>query len=265
MNISFCIPLAPNYETATLQKLVNSIQYQAYTEEDKYEIILCGEYRDDIKTRKDVIKHIPFDESVKHKWITKKKNDIVDAAQYPNICILHDYYELGPSWFNSIHRCEDWDVLCNPILTFEGERHSDWLVNQKYMDKLLARYPKLEEELLNAAPGENNGARRVCGLPYKERGLTHIQYVSGGYIFAKKQVFTDVPFDESIAWGEAAEDIIWSESVIDKKFKIRFNPYSNLRLQKPGKWRLYRMTDNAVARLKEMFPSELSETSDIGP
>lgn len=262
MNFSFGIPLSPNYEADTLQTIVNSIQYQNFDEEnDKFEIILCGDFRDDLRIKPGVsIVHLPFDETIKPKWITKKKNVIAAASQYANVCILHDYYRLGSNWYDSLNRCQqehdDWDVLCSPIYTYEQERHSDWLVNQKYMDQLLEKYPELEADLIDAAPTEENGARWVCGLPYSENELSHIQYVSGGYIFAKKRVFDEVPFDESIAWGEAPEDIIWSEQVIEQGFKIRLNRYGSLWLQKPNKWRLYTMTPECVEKLKEMFPGE---------
>lgn len=259
MNFSFGIPIAPNYEINVLQTLVNSIQYQPFADGDEYEIILCGDYRGDLKlVRDDVLVHIPFDESIKPKWITKKKNEIAKASKYQNICILHDYYKLGPAWYDGLLRCQrehkDWDVLCSPIYTYEQERHSDWVVNQKYMDLLLKKYPYLEAELLAAAPTENNGARWVCGLPYSEVELSHIQYVSGGYIFAKTNVFETVPFDERFAWGEAPEDIIWSEAVIQSGFNIRLNQYNSLWLQKPGKWRIYNMTPTCIKKLKEMFP-----------
>lgn len=258
MKISFGIPIAPDYEKSTLQTLVTSIDYALQTADD-YEILICGEYKKNVKSRNDKIRHIPFDETMRTKWITKKKNTIVNEAKFSNLCILHDYYKLGPAWYEGLVRynCmheDKWDVLCSQIYTLEDERHSDWLVNQKYMDQLLKTFPELEAELLLAAPTENNGARWVCGLPYKEKDLGHIQYVSGGYILAKTKIFQEIPFDEQYVWGEAAEDIIWSEAVIDAGHKIKFNPYTIVRLQKPGKWRLYRMTDNAIEKLKELYP-----------
>jgi hypothetical protein len=262
MNFSFGIPLPPDYNTAMLQSLVNSIQYQPFAKEDQFEILTCGgDYRDDLRLKDGgIFRHILFNEHEKPKWITKKKNEIVQHSQYANICILHDYYKLGAGWYDGLNRCQqehnDWDVLCSPIYTYEQERHSDWLVNQKYMDMILKKYPELEAELLDAAPTEENGARWVCGLPYSENELSHIQYVSGGYIFAKRVVFEEVPFDERYAWGEAAEDIIWSEQVIEMGFKIRLNRYSTLWLQKPGKWHTYTMTDSCIEKLKEMFPGE---------
>ena len=36
---------------------------------------------------------IPFDESIKPNWITRKKNLICQKAKYDNIVLLHDYIE----------------------------------------------------------------------------------------------------------------------------------------------------------------------------
>ena len=38
----------------------------------------------------DNITHIPFDESIKEGWITKKKNIITENAKYDNIVYMHD-------------------------------------------------------------------------------------------------------------------------------------------------------------------------------
>lgn len=260
MNYSFGIPLAPDFNVDYLERLMASIDYQFLGRpEYEFEIILCGGGKEVIGGPNVV--HIPFDETKKPKWITRKKNLIIEAAKYPNLCILHDYYRLGAAWLDGTERYssthgDKWDVLCSKIVTFEGERHSDWLVDQSYMDQVLKAYPELALGLAETAPDEQNGPRWVCGLPYSETGLTHIQYVSGGYMFAKTEVFKDHPFDERYGWGEAAEDVLWSREVLGSGCKLKFNPYNTLYLQKPAKWRLYNMTDECLVKLKEMFPSE---------
>jgi len=253
MNITFGIIVGPNHEPSVVHKLIDSIFTQDFEDHD-YEIIVCGNYDADPRLG---IKVIPFDESIKKGWITRKKNIIVNAAQYDTLCILHDYYLLDKDWYQGILKYtrinRKWQVLCNRVLRLEGDRHSDWLVNQKYMDIMLAKHPELGQELMVIAPTENNGPRWVCGLPYSEINLTDIQYISGGYILARTELYRNVPFDERYGWGEAAEDIIWSEQVIDYGYNISFNPYSMVTLQKPGKWRVYQMPWNVVEILKEMF------------
>lgn len=252
MKISFGICLAPNFNRSYVINLIRSIVDQNIPE---YEIILIGEYDESFEKMIQVpIKWIHFDESIKKGWITRKKNLLANAASYDIVCILHDYYFLGSNWYKGLQQYgEDWNILMNAVFRYEGDRHSDWLVNQKYMDEIIAKHPELERELMSVAPTENNGARWVCALPYEELDLSHIQYISGGYILAKKKIFTETPFDERFGWGEAAEDIIWSEQVLEKGYRFKFNPKSNVFLQKPGKWRVYEMTDNCVKFLKETY------------
>lgn len=253
MNITFGIIVGPNHEPSVVRKLIDSIFAQDFGGHD-FEIIICGNYDADPELG---IKVIPFDESKKKGWITRKKNIIANEAQYDILCILHDYYLLDKDWYQGIVKYSrvnrKWNILCNRVFRLEGDRHSDWLVNQKYMDRLLAKHPELGPELMSVAPTENNGPRWVCGLPYAEWELSSIQYVSGGYILARTNVFREIPFDERYGWGEAAEDIIWSEQVIEHGYKLDFNPYSLVTLQKPGKWRVHQMTWKSVELLKEMF------------
>jgi hypothetical protein len=253
MNITFGIIVGPNHEPDIVRKLIDSIFAQDFEDHD-YEIIVCGNYESDPELG---IKVIPFDESQKRGWITRKKNLIAKAAKYDTLCILHDYYLLDKDWYQGVLKYSrlnrKWNVLCSRVLRLEGDRHSDWLINQKYMDQILAKHPELGPELMAVAPTENNGPRWVCALPYWEIGLWPMQYVSGGYILARTNVFREIPFDERYGWGEAAEDIIWSEQVIEHEYKISFNPYSLVTLQKPGKWRVHQMTEKCVELLKEMF------------
>ena len=54
-----------------------------------YEIIVVGG-----KSPSSNVKHIPFDETYKKDWITRKKNIITSEARYTNIVYMHDYYSL---------------------------------------------------------------------------------------------------------------------------------------------------------------------------
>ena len=253
MNITFGICLAPNYNREYAQNLINSILAQNF-DTDNFEIILVGDYKNDL-TLSDEVRVIQFDESIKKGWITRKKNLIAQHAQYETLCIMHDYYLLDKNWYQGFVKYSminrSWKILMNPVYRFEGDRHSDWLINQKYMDQLFKEYPDVRYELMDIAPSEN-GPRWVCGLPYGENTLSEIQYISGGYILCKREVLRDVPMNENLVWGDA-EDIQWSESVLAYGYKFNFNPYSIATLQKPGKWKLYIMSWNCVKLLKEMF------------
>lgn len=254
MNISFGICIGPNYENAILQNLLTSIITQKWQNND-YEIIIVGNIREtNILPEKTHV--VPFDENLRKGWITKKKNIIAKKAKFDILCVVHDYYLFCEDWYQNLIKYTTinpyWEILSNKITRKEGDRHSDWLVNQKYMDLLLDKYPHIGIKLMSVAPTENNGPRWVCGLPYDERELSHIQYISGGYILAKTDIYLNTPFDERYAWGEAPEDIIWSEAVIKKGHRFYFNPYSSMTLQKKGKWKLYEMPKECVLLLKEM-------------
>ena len=253
--MSYGICLGKNYDRVTVQNLINSIDMQDHMTLP-YEIIVIGDYKNDL-TSHGLLRHIMFDETQKNGWITRKKNLLADAACYPTLCFLHDYYILKPGWFEGLVRYSEehpeWKVLMNEVTRFEGDRHSDWLVNQEYMDILLQKYPELGPKLMSVAPTENNGPRWVCALPYDEKSLTHIQYISGGYILVRRDVLKTHKFDERFGWGEAAEDVIWSKVLIKNGIRFQFNPYNSVSLQKPAKWRVYEMTSECVERLKETF------------
>lgn len=252
LEVSFGICLSPEYDANQLQNLVDSIGKKSDT---VYEVNLIGKFRNDVNLPKNS-NIIDFDETQKKGWITKKKNMLVNNSKYDIVCLIHDYYILHLNWHEGMSRYTNenpnWDILMNRVHRCEGDRHSDWLVNQKYMDKVLEKYPDLHNELYSVAPDNWNGARWVCGLPYSEQSLAHLQYISGGYILAKKSVLTDVALDESFVWGQA-EDLAWSESVINFGYRFQFNPYSDVSIQKPNKWKVGQMTDECVRRLKEIF------------
>ncbi len=258
VDVSFCICVGPGYNQEYLDNLLWSIADQPKQSTDNTEIILCGEdihYPDNFLDMD--ITYIPFNESENNGWITRKKNLMVQEAKYENIVLTHDYYLFDELWLKGFKLfCEktpEWYVMCNTVLTKEGKRSSDWLVNQRYMDKALEAFPHFQTELMAIAPTEN-GPRWVCGLPYHVDDLTHIQYVSGAYIVAKKSVLLECPLNETLMWGDA-EDIIWSQDVIQHGFKFDFNPYSYSFIQKPNKWHLYQMPDECVECLRELFGS----------
>ena len=267
MNVSFCICVGPGYNQEYLNNIIFSIIDQPYVSDvsdDDYEIIICGDNVTLPGTLLNVclpITIIPFDDSQSPRgWITRKKNLMVQAAKYDNIVLTHDYYLFDELWYTGLRKFDkenpDWKIMCNTVMTKEGTRSSDWLVNQRYMDEAIKAFPHFANELMSIAPGEN-GPRWVCGLPYDVKDLTHIQYVSGAYIVAKKDVLLECPLNETLMWGDA-EDIIWSQDVVQHGFKFHFNPYCFVFIQKPNKWHLHQMTDECVECLRELFgPNEV--------
>ena len=252
MDVTFGICVSPTANIDHLQNQIWSIQDQI-DYGDNIQVVLCG--------TKHVLEEVDpagldllfFDETEKPGWITRKKNLMVQKSLGDIIVLTHDYYMFDEEWLKGFKifdkKNPNWQVAVNPIWTAEGARHSDWLINPKYMDQLLIKHPELASELMSVAHGEN-GPRWVCGLDYSEN-LSKFQYVSGGMIIAKRNVLLDVPLNEDLVWGQA-EDVEWSERLV-AKYPLTFNPYSFNGIQKPGKWHCYEMTEKALKKLKVLY------------
>lgn len=155
--------------------------------------------------------HVPFDESVKTGWITRKKNMIAAMAMYKNMVITHDYVEFLPLWCQNFESFgEDWDVCMNRILNADNKRFRDWVsyeakdFNEKWI------------------PPEF--------ISYSDSSRIRKMYVSGSYFCVKKSFLTKHPFDERLCWGQS-EDCEWSCRVRNL-WNYRCNPNSAVRFLK---------------------------------
>jgi glycosyltransferase involved in cell wall biosynthesis len=183
----------------------------------KFEVIVIG--GGEIKNQfSQNIRFIPFDESSKPGWITKKKNHAAQLAKFENLCILHDYYAFDKDWFAGWGQIsDDWDICCNKISLINGVR--DWT------DWCLWDHPTF-----------NHGP-----ISYDEENLTNFQYVSGGFFCVKKDFILKHPLNEDLV-SHGEEDVEWSLRV--RNFaKIKFNKHSSARHLKfhrnMKKWRKY--------------------------
>jgi len=165
----------------------------------------------------DNITHIPFDESIKEGWITKKKNIITENAKYDNIVYMHDYIKLNQGWYNKfVEFGDDWDICMNRINSFKyqhpwGNRFRDWTAWDD--------------------PGICNigGVHSCVMMPYAYNETQHM-YISGTYWVAKKKVMEEEPLNETLCWGEG-EDVEWSKRV-RTKCRYVMNPHSSVQLTK---------------------------------
>jgi hypothetical protein len=197
MKFTFGIP-TNGMNVERLFKIINSIRKQNIPE---YEIIIIGG-KNYYKNFNEVV-FLEFDENIKQKWITRKKNLIAQAARYDNIVIAHDYYEFLDDWYNGYVKFgEDWDVCQNICLDIDDKRYYDWVAwdHPKYR-----RYDLVED--LN----DNQ----------------HL-YVPGHYFLVKKQIIEKIPLDEKLVWGES-EDIEWTYRLRQNKFLYKMNPYSKVK------------------------------------
>lgn len=182
------------------------------------EIIVVGDYTPGYQMPP-WVRIIPFDASIKPMWITRKKNIIAQEAKNDIIVFMHDYVHIEPGFFQGwFDFNQDFDVAVNRILTLEGHRHSDWVVDV-YL--LWETFPELRNHW-------------NVSLGYKFKGLSKIQYISGNYWLAKKQFMLENPLNEDLIWGQA-EDIEWSKRIREKT-EFTINTKSTVRLNKPNKW-----------------------------
>ena len=176
-----------------------------------YEIIIVG----NSNINKKNCKVIRFNENIKNKWITRKKNIITENANFENIVYSHDYVVFENDWYQGfLEFGEDYKICMNKIVNADYSRFRDWVIwphNDNVTDEIVA-------------------VNRECIIPYDLTHLTKYQYISGTYWVAKKDVMIENPLDEKLSWGEA-EDVIWSIQVRNK-YKFSMNPYSTVRLLK---------------------------------
>ena len=183
-----------------IEHIVNSIRNQKIP---NYEIIIVG------NSNVVVDKNISFDESVKNRWITRKKNLITENAKYENIVYLHDYIIFEDGWYEGFLKFgNDFKVAMNVILNNDGARFRDWCIHDP-------------SDLGNNYTGI---------IPYYVNGLSKKMYISGSYWVAKKDVMLEFKLDENLCWGQS-EDIVWSKQV-SQKYEFTMNTYSVVKLLK---------------------------------
>jgi len=197
--------------------IIDSIENQNIS---KYEVVIVGgEYIN----RKNVV-HIPFDESIKPKWITKKKNLITQNAKYENIVYMHDYVSLCDGWYDGfLKNGDDFKVCMNKIQNQDGERYRDWVL--WYRDLYDAINDDVTRQDIN-----NIIHKAEFFLPYDMIHLSKYMYFSGAYWVAKKDVMLENTLNEIYCWGQG-EDVEWSRR-IKTKYKFSMNSDSTVKFLK---------------------------------
>jgi len=193
MDFTFGIITGGN-TTSRINKTIESIENEKIP---NYEVIIVGGE----EIVHDRVKHIPFDESIKSMWISRKKNIVSENASFENVVYMHDYVYLVPGWYNGhLKFGNDFQVLMDRILNVDGSRFRDWVVWN--------------------APWQNQG-RHI--IPYDITHLSKYMYISGAYWVAKRDFMLENPIDESRGWNQG-EDVEWSHRVRDKiDFKINIH------------------------------------------
>jgi len=196
-----------------INTIIDSIERE---EIPNYEIIIVGKC--DLDRENCTI--IPFDETIKRAWITRKKNVITNIAKYENIVYLHDYISLIEGWYEGqLEAGNEFKVRMDKIRNFNGERFRDWCLwchNGNEMDSFIGR---------------------DCLIPYDITHLSKYIYISGSYWVAKRDVMLEFPLNEKLGWGEG-EDVQWSKEV-RVKYDFNMNVNSSVQIMKRGKDRVF--------------------------
>lgn len=204
MNFTFGIITAGNSDES-LNLVIDSIESQNIPE---YQIIVVG--NSNVSRNNTFV--IPFDESVKSAWITRKKNLITLNSPYENIVYSHDYVLFEPGWYEGFLKFGDnFKVCMNKFLNPDGSRFRDWVIwphNNNFMDSIVL-------------------PNRECLIPYEMTHLSKYQYISGTYWVAKKDIMMEFPLNENLCWGQG-EDVLWSKQVREK-YNFSMNSYSTVK------------------------------------
>ncbi len=209
-----------------ITQIVKSIDAQNIPRHDSEIIVIGGDYsywnhEEDLPFRR----LIPFDETIKPGWITKKKNILTAAAQFDNIVYAHDYISFAPGWYEGFCKFgNDWDIAMNRLHNPDGTRFRDWVT---WNDARHGRWWYQHEPW--CPPEGKFFLGSPCIVPYEYK-RTHNMYISGAYWVAKRRVMISEPLNEKLVWGEA-EDVEWSLRV-RHKFKYVMNTNSTCVLLK---------------------------------
>lgn len=210
-----------------LNQIIDSIEAEDIP---NYEIIIVG--ATSINRNKTIL--IPFNDTIKPGWITKKKNIITENAKYENIVYFHDYIKLENGWYNGqLKSGNDFHIRMDKIINYDGSRFRDWCIwphNNNFMDNLIGR---------------------ECLIPYDLIHLSKYMYISGSYWIGKKHIMEEFPLDENLLWGQG-EDVKWSKQ-IRVKYDFNMNVNSSVKIMKPNKDKVFIETsDDKIKLLKDI-------------
>lgn len=191
--------------------------------------------------------HIPFDESMKPNWITRKKNIICDKAQYENIVLIHDYVEFCDDWYNGfIMFGNDFDICVTKIKNQNGMRFRDYTI-----------FPYGIENTF--------GERALVPYNYPSNDrLSKLLYISGAYYIIKKKIAIQFPLDERLSWGDG-EDVELSKRLINHNILLRCNSHSTVRFQKQKQschWE-QEMNENDIMKFENLSFDQLQHLHNL--
>ena len=239
-----------------INTIIDSIEANAIP---TYEIIVVG--NSGVQRRRTRV--IPFDETQRRGcWITRKKNVIIEQAQYEHVVFLHDYICLDREWYAGFVRflsesgditpsggVYDWCV--SPIENMDGSRYRDYTLFPH-------KYNRDYDFYIGNAGEIDPYFEHHCLLPYTFANtpeMNRYMYISGSYFIMRRDVARENPLDETLLAFQG-EDAELSSRLHQKGILIKCNPYSTVRFLKqkdPVYWE-GPIDAEHLERLRERFP-----------
>jgi len=206
MSLTFGIITAGGNESF-IHEMISSIRIQNIP---FYEIIIVG----GPSVWDSSIYHIPFDESVKKGWITRKKNIICQEAKYDTVVLMHDYVTLDSGWYEGYLKYGfNFSICVNPVLSPNRYRFLDYCLFQNFNGGIF-----------------NDG--HLLPYSYKaSKAINKIMYISGTYYIIKKDIALKYPLDERLV-HQQGEDVVLCQTLAENDIPLNFNPHSIVHLLK---------------------------------
>ncbi len=173
----------------------------------EYEIIICGEQA---RRKEPYVHSLYFGEDDGVEWLTAKKNFICGAAQYENICLMHDYVILDENWFSGMKKYGNYFESLGCVQTLEnGQRVGDWLTFGMESKKT------------------KNAPFTFGLLEYKD--WDEWSYLIRSLNVIKKSVWQQSPWDEDLSKMDSVEDAVFCHELKKRGYLTRFNHYASAR------------------------------------
>jgi hypothetical protein len=232
--------------------LQNTVKSILDLELESFEIIIVG--RSEFPNP--AVRCVPFDESVKKGWITRKKNLAVSLSTGDIVVILHDYMQLNKDWTRSNVKSllnSTWDVAMCRIINADGTRWVDWVL---WAQNSVGIRWWFNRALANL-------------VPYKVKNLTRFMYVGGSVMIVRREFMLNNPLEENLSWGEG-EDVEWSLR-LRKSWSYKMFPEMSItsQKQKTKHFRQMGFFSRALIRfysilIQRALPKVLSSSLEIG-
>lgn len=181
---------------SNLKAFIESVYLSSF--EVNFEIIVVGpkvEFLEDFPLVRFISHSLKHD---KLGWITRKKNLIVENANYENICIVHNRYIIPYDFLESFERFGySFDVVVVRQITEDQVTFPYWVTL-------------------------GSSIKWTQSAQMDPRDYSPYIYVNGGLIIAKKSVLSEVRWNDLLFWNQA-EDVELTQRLFEKGYVPRLN------------------------------------------